>query len=135
LDEIIEEIRRLMIRSTKVVNKGKLSRGEPAIVAGQQKKQQQRSRGADGQLQRTVWDPSGFQQQSREAHEQELMIFVAEDYDVGASLQASYAPASQHIKHTFNGRREAQPSRCSNFEIVLSVVKAKEPKSMHVHRL
>jgi hypothetical protein len=47
----------------------------------------------------------------------ELMIFAAEEYDAGASLQASYAPASQHIKRAFNGRREAQPSRFffSNF--------------------
>jgi hypothetical protein len=36
LDEIIEEIRRLMIRSAEVVSKGKLSRGEPAIATGQQ---------------------------------------------------------------------------------------------------
>jgi hypothetical protein len=34
LDEIIEEIRRLMIRSVEVVRKGKLSRGEPIIAAG-----------------------------------------------------------------------------------------------------
>jgi hypothetical protein len=34
LDEIIEEIRRLMIRSVEAVNKGKLSRGEPAIAVG-----------------------------------------------------------------------------------------------------
>jgi hypothetical protein len=32
LDEIIEEIRRLMIRSAEAVSKGKLSRGEPAIA-------------------------------------------------------------------------------------------------------
>jgi hypothetical protein len=31
--------------------------------------------------------------------------------DAGALLQASYVPASQHIKRAFNGRREAQPSR------------------------
>jgi hypothetical protein len=36
LDEIIEDIIRLMIRLEKVVNKGKLSRGIPAIAAGQQ---------------------------------------------------------------------------------------------------
>jgi hypothetical protein len=62
LDEIIEEIRRLMIRSAEATNKGNLSRGEPAIAAGKQKQQQQRSDGADGQLQRTVWDLGGFQQ-------------------------------------------------------------------------
>jgi hypothetical protein len=78
LDEIIEEIRRLMIRSAEAVSEEKLSRGEPAIAAGQQMQQQQRSSGADGQLQRTVWDPGGFQQPCWEAHEQELMIFAAE---------------------------------------------------------
>jgi hypothetical protein len=62
LDEIIEEIIRLMIRSIEVVSKENLDRGEPAIVAGQHKKQQQRSHGANGQLQGTVWDPGGFQQ-------------------------------------------------------------------------
>jgi hypothetical protein len=41
LDEIIEEIRRLMIRSAEAVSKEKLDRGEPAIAAGQQKQQQQ----------------------------------------------------------------------------------------------
>jgi hypothetical protein len=51
----------------------KLSRRKPTIAAG--KKQQQQSSGADGQLQRTVWDLGGFQQ-SREAHEQELMNFL-----------------------------------------------------------
>jgi hypothetical protein len=50
LDEIIEEIRRLMIRSAEVVSKAKLDRGEPAIVAGQQKQQQQRNDGLDGHL-------------------------------------------------------------------------------------
>jgi hypothetical protein len=96
--------------------------------------QQQRSSGEDGQLQRIVWDPRGFQQ-SLEAHEQELMIFADEKYDAGASLQASYTPTSQHIKCAFNGRREAQPSHFSNFENVLNVCKAKEPRVMHVHRL
>jgi hypothetical protein len=41
LDEIIEEIRRLMIRSAEAVSKEKLSRGEPAIAVGQQMQQQQ----------------------------------------------------------------------------------------------
>jgi hypothetical protein len=117
LDEVIEGIRRLMLRSAaETASEEELSRGEPTIAAGQQMQQQQRSSGADGQLQRTVWDPGGFQQWCWEAHEKELMIFAAEEYDAGASLQASYVPASQHIKHAFNGRREAQPSLFSNFE-------------------
>jgi hypothetical protein len=41
LDMIIEEIRRLMIRSAEAVSKGKLSRGEPAIAAGQQQQHQE----------------------------------------------------------------------------------------------
>jgi hypothetical protein len=75
LDEEVEEIRKMMLRSAaESVSKG-MNRREPAIVAG--KMQQQRSGGADGQLQRTVWDPGGFQQQSWEAHEQELMNFCS----------------------------------------------------------
>jgi hypothetical protein len=76
LDEVIEGIRRLMLRSAaETASEEELSRGEPAIAAGQQMQQQQRSSGADGQLQRTVWDPGGFQQRCWEAHEKELMIF------------------------------------------------------------
>jgi hypothetical protein len=56
------------------------------------------------------------------------MIFTAEEYDAGASLQRHQAPASQQIKNAFNGRREAQCSHFSNFEIVLNVCKAKETK-------
>jgi hypothetical protein len=38
LDEVIEEIRKLMLRSAEAVNKGELNRGEPAIAAGKKKK-------------------------------------------------------------------------------------------------
>jgi hypothetical protein len=73
MDREIEELRRLMLRSeTNTASEEKLSRRNPAIAAG--KKQQQQSSGADGQLQRTFWDPGGFQQ-SQEAHEQELIDF------------------------------------------------------------
>jgi hypothetical protein len=41
LDRVIEEIRRLMLRSTEVVNKGKMNRGEPATTTGKKKKKQQ----------------------------------------------------------------------------------------------
>jgi hypothetical protein len=34
LDRVIEEIRRLMLRSAEEVNKGKLNRGEPATATG-----------------------------------------------------------------------------------------------------
>jgi hypothetical protein len=48
-------------------------------------------------------------------------------------------PATRQLantsKHAFNGRREAQPSHFSNFEIVLNVVRLEEPKAMHVRRL
>jgi hypothetical protein len=68
LDREIEEIRRLMLRSAhETSSKKKLSRRKPTIAAGK-KQQQQQSRGADGQLQRIIWDPGGFQQ-SWEAHE------------------------------------------------------------------
>jgi hypothetical protein len=48
LNEVIEEIKRLMIISAEAVNKGKLNTGEPTIATGQQQQQQQQSRGADG---------------------------------------------------------------------------------------
>jgi hypothetical protein len=61
---------------------------------------------------------------------------MLKNIDARASLQPSYVPASQHIKSAFNGKREAQPSRFSNFEkIVLNVVRLVEPKIMHVCRL
>jgi hypothetical protein len=60
LDTIIEEIRRLMIRSVEAVSKGNLNSKGPAIVVGQRKQQQQRD-GVDEQLQEFVWDPGGFQ--------------------------------------------------------------------------
>jgi hypothetical protein len=130
LDEIIEEIRRLMIRSAEAVSKGKLSRGEPAIAAGQQMQQQQRSSGADGQLQRTVWDPGGFQQPCWEAHEQELMIFAAEEYDAGASLQVIKHQPTNTSKHTFNGEeRGTTLSLFSNFENCIKCCKAGRAKS------
>jgi hypothetical protein len=69
LEEVIEKIRRLMLRSAQeVVSKGKLSRRKPTREAGK-KQQQRQSNGADGQIQRIVWDPGGFQQQSGGAHE------------------------------------------------------------------
>ena len=37
LDREIEEIRKLMLRSTKVVNKGKMNRGEPTTTTGKTK--------------------------------------------------------------------------------------------------
>jgi hypothetical protein len=47
LDEVIEEIRRLMLRSTtEFSSKEKLSEGEPAIVAGKKQQQQQQISGA-----------------------------------------------------------------------------------------
>jgi hypothetical protein len=38
-------------------------------------------------------DPRGFQKQSREAHEKELMIFPAVEYDAGESLHLNNAPS------------------------------------------
>jgi hypothetical protein len=60
-----------MIRSAETVSKGKLSIREPGTAAGKKKHQQQQQhswRGADGQLQRMVWDPGGFQYWRRGAH-------------------------------------------------------------------
>ena len=41
-----------------------------------------------------IWDPGGFPQLRWEAHEQELMNFVAEEYDAGASLHVSQPATS-----------------------------------------
>jgi hypothetical protein len=130
LDMIIEEIRRLMIRSAEAVSKGKLSRGEPAIAAGQQmQQQQQQSSGADGQLQRTVWDPGGFQQRCWEAHEQELMNFSQQRsmMQEHRSKPATRQPASTS-KRAFNGERGATFS-FSNFENVIKCCKAGRAKN------
>jgi hypothetical protein len=76
LDEVVEEIRKLMLGSVEeAVSKEKLDRKEPARAEKMQE-QQQRSRGAERQLQEKVWDPGGFQP-SWKAHEQELMIFCS----------------------------------------------------------
>jgi hypothetical protein len=62
LDRVIEEIRKLMLRSVEeTVSKEKLSRRDPAIAVGKQQQQQQQSRGVGKQLQEKVWDPGGFQ--------------------------------------------------------------------------
>ena len=67
LDRVIEEIRKLMLRSVEEINKGNMTRGEPAIAVGKKhnKKQQQQKqhswRGSRGQLQGKFWDPGGFQ--------------------------------------------------------------------------
>jgi hypothetical protein len=58
LDEVIEDIRRLMLRSVQTTSEEQLGR-EKAAAAAQLKHQQN---GADGKLQRLVWDPGGFQQ-------------------------------------------------------------------------
>jgi hypothetical protein len=61
-EEVIEEVRRLMLRSAReTASKEKLSRRKPAIEARKQQQQKQR-RGEGGQLQRRVWDLKGSQQ-------------------------------------------------------------------------
>jgi hypothetical protein len=61
LDREIEEIRRLMLESTKKIvnNRWRLTRGDPATATGQQ--QEKQSRRAGGQLRAKVWDPGGSQ--------------------------------------------------------------------------
>jgi hypothetical protein len=107
LDEVIEEIRRLMLRSAETASKEQLSRKEEAIVAAARKQQQ--GNGADEQLQRMILDPGGFQHQRWEAHEQELMNFAAEEYDVGESLHV-IQPANQPCQaHTFKAEERRNP--------------------------
>jgi hypothetical protein len=77
------------------------------------KKQQQQQlhilRGARGQLQKRVWDPGGFQHWVRGAHEQELMFFLAGEYDARASLHLSSAQAFHHIISYFMRKRGIEP--------------------------
>jgi hypothetical protein len=59
LDRVIEEMRRMMLRSAaKNSTERMLNKGGPARTAGQQ--QQHQSSGAYGQLQGRFLDPSGF---------------------------------------------------------------------------
>jgi hypothetical protein len=58
LDEVIEEIRELMLKSAGTTSKEQLSRKKEAAAA--QRKQQQQQEGANGQLHTFVWDPGGF---------------------------------------------------------------------------
>jgi hypothetical protein len=98
LDAVIEEIREIMLKSADTVSKEKLNRQKEAIAA--QRKQQQS--GVDAKLQRLVWDPGGS-----EAHEQELMIFAAMEYDAGTSLHAaaSQPATSARVHSSIEGRR------------------------------
>ena len=57
LDQVIEDIRRLMVESAETASEERLSRKE--IVAAAQKQQEQEN-GVDGKLQRLIWDPGGF---------------------------------------------------------------------------
>jgi hypothetical protein len=103
LDEAIKDIRRLMLRSAQTTSEEQLGRRKAAAA---QRKQQQQN-GAYEKLQRLVWDPGGFQPFREEAHEQELMIFAAVEYDAGASL---HAIPSTTLAHTHScAEREAQP--------------------------
>jgi hypothetical protein len=67
-----------------------------------QQKQQQQQKGAHGNLQIFIWDPGGFPIARGEAHDQELMILAAVEYDAGASLHVSQ-PANHVSAHAFKG--------------------------------
>jgi hypothetical protein len=58
LDEVIEEIMELMLKSADTASRERLSRRVAAAAA--RKKQKQQEDGADGKLQRLIWDPGGF---------------------------------------------------------------------------
>jgi hypothetical protein len=89
LDEVIEEIRKLMSESAEeLVSKRKLDERKPTRETRKMQEQKQRSRGAKRQLQEKVWDLGGFQPRWK-SHEQELMIFSTVEYDAGASLHLS----------------------------------------------
>jgi hypothetical protein len=66
LDEVIEKIRNLMIRSTETASEEKLRREEEAAAAAAV---EQQGSGARRQLQKMIWDPGGFPKLRVEAHE------------------------------------------------------------------
>jgi hypothetical protein len=110
---VIEEIRKLMLRSARSSQQkgAEQKRACHSSREEEKKKQQQQHswRGARGQLQKRIWDPGGFQHWRRGAHEQELMFFLAVEYDAGASLHLSKCASTN--TQTCNGERERhQPS-------------------------
>jgi hypothetical protein len=109
LDKMVEEIRDLMMKlAEEVVSRRRLNKEEPAGVARKQQQQQQ-SRREGGHLQREVCDPGGFQNWIRGAHEQELMIFPAVEYDARASFPPQHAPVMKHINANLRKKRGANP--------------------------
>jgi hypothetical protein len=104
---VIIEIRELMLKSVDTASREQLSKRKEATSTAAQQKQQQKQNGADGKLQIFVWDPGGFPTAIGEAHEQELMIFAAVEYDGGASLhvsQLSSQPRQCACIHMLKGR-------------------------------
>jgi hypothetical protein len=61
-----------------------------------------------------IWDPGGFPQLIWEAHEQELMNFAAEEYDVGEYLHV-IQPAS-HSLQRMHSRMKRGATFIFNFE-------------------
>jgi hypothetical protein len=114
---VIEEIRRLMLRSAETASKEKLSRKKKAAAAAEAATTA--GDGADEQLQRMIWDPGGFQQLRWEAHEQELMNFAAEEYDAGASLHVSQPASQPRQAHAF----KAEERRSPHLKFELNVIK------------
>jgi hypothetical protein len=110
LEEVIEEIKKLMLRSAEeTVSKEKLNRRDPAIAAGKQQQQQQQSIGASRQFQRKIWDPGGFQH-SWSAHEQELMNFSQQWSMMQENLSTSTdASTKQHVNTHLEIRRGTDP--------------------------
>jgi hypothetical protein len=104
-----------MIISAEAVSNEKLSRREPTRAAG--KKKQHSWRRADGQLQGKGWDLGGFQHWRRGAHDQEIMIFSAKEYDVGASLHVSIMPTRKHIQHALMEKGRGAALSILKFEI------------------
>jgi hypothetical protein len=94
LDEVIKEIMELMLKSADTASRGEAEQ--------KRKQQQQQCRSSSSSRKMEQMESSkdlfgiqeDFQQLRGEAHEQELMIFAAEEYDAGASLHISQ-PASQ----------------------------------------
>jgi hypothetical protein len=74
LDEVIEDIRKLMTWLAETISKERLSIRKEVATTMQK---QQQGDGANEQLQKFVWDIGIFQQLRWESHEQELMNFCS----------------------------------------------------------
>jgi cytosine/adenosine deaminase-related metal-dependent hydrolase len=89
-----------MLRSAQTTSEEKLGREKAAAAAAAEAAAAEWSR---WKAPKTCLGPRWIPTTTGEAHEQELMIFAAVEYDAGASLHAASQPASHVSAHSFKG--------------------------------